>query len=137
MSRIRLTKLGAGGIGVLAFGMPAMGQSYEIAWYTIDGGGGTSTGGGFELSGTIGQHDAGGPMTGGGFEVTGGFWAGAVETGSCYADCDGTGALDIFDFICFQDAFVQMDPYANCDGNGSFDIFDFICFQDAFVTGCP
>jgi len=59
------------------------------------------------------------------------------ESVVCYADCDGSGARDIFDFLCFQDAFVQMDPYANCDGNSVFDIFDFLCFQDAFVTGCP
>jgi hypothetical protein len=57
--------------------------------------------------------------------------------GSCYADCNQTGNLDIFDFLCFQDAFVQMDPYADCTGNGVFDIFDFLCFQDAFVIGCP
>jgi hypothetical protein len=56
---------------------------------------------------------------------------------SCYADCDTSGSLDIFDFLCFQDAFVMMDPYADCDGNSAFDIFDFLCFQDAFVTGCP
>jgi len=55
----------------------------------------------------------------------------------CYADCDGDRTLGIFDFLCFQDAFVQMDPYADCDGNTAFDIFDFLCFQDAFVTGCP
>jgi len=55
----------------------------------------------------------------------------------CYADCDTNGTLDIFDFLCFQDAFVQGDPYAECDGNMVFDIFDFLCFQDAFVTGCP
>ena len=50
-------------------------QSYSIDWYTIDGGGGTSTGGVYSVSGTIGQHDAGGPMTGGNFSLTGGFWA--------------------------------------------------------------
>ena len=115
---------------------PAGAQQFEINWYTIDCGGGTSSGGAFELSGTIGQHDAGEAMTGGQFTVVGGFWAGA-GAGSCYPDCDGTGALDIFDFICFQDAFVQMDSYGDCDGSGSFDIFDFICFQDAFVIGCP
>ena len=31
---------------------------YEISWHTIDGGGGTSTGGQYSLTGTIGQHDA-------------------------------------------------------------------------------
>ena len=58
----------------------------------------------------------------------------------CYADCTqqtGVGVLDIFDFLCFQDAFVVGDPYADCDGNTTLDIFDFICFQDAFVNGCP
>jgi hypothetical protein len=45
--------------------------------------------------------------------------------------------LDVFDFLCFQDAFTLMDPYADCDGNTTFDVFDFLCFQDAFVTGCP
>ena len=57
--------------------------------------------------------------------------------GGCYPDCTGEGDLDIFDFLCFQDAFVVMDPYADCTGEGTFDIFDFLCFQDAFVVGCP
>ena len=50
-------------------------QTFTIDWFTIDGGGGTSTGGVFTVSGTIGQPDAGGPMTGPNFSLTGGFWA--------------------------------------------------------------
>jgi hypothetical protein len=50
-------------------------QSYSIDWYKVAGGGGTSTGGVYAVSGTIGQHDAGGPMTGGNYSLTGGFWA--------------------------------------------------------------
>ena len=50
-------------------------QSYTIDWHTIDGGGGSSTGGVYAVSGTIGQPDAGGPMTNGLYSVTGGFWA--------------------------------------------------------------
>lgn len=50
-------------------------QSYTIDWYTVDGGGGTSTGGVYSVSGTIGQPDAGGPMTNGQYSVAGGFWA--------------------------------------------------------------
>ena len=56
-------------------------QSYSIDWFTIDGGGGTSTGGVYSVSGTIGQPDAGGPLTNGPvtgtnhYSVTGGFWA--------------------------------------------------------------
>ena len=61
-------------LGLLLPGI-SFAQSYSIDWYKISGGGGTSTGGGFSLSGTIGQHDAGGPMTGGNYSLTGGFWA--------------------------------------------------------------
>jgi hypothetical protein len=50
-------------------------QQYSIDWHKIAGGGGTSSGGQFTLSGTIGQHDASGPMTGGNFSLTGGFWS--------------------------------------------------------------
>jgi hypothetical protein len=60
---------------VLLTGSTAHAQSYSIDWYKIAGGGGTSTGGVYSVSGTIGQHDAGGPMTGGNYSLTGGFWA--------------------------------------------------------------
>jgi hypothetical protein len=46
-----------------------------IDWYKIAGGGGTSTGGTYTASGTIGQHDAGRPMTDGNYSLTGGFWS--------------------------------------------------------------
>ena len=63
-----------------ALNLPA--QPYSIHWFTIDGGGGTSTGGAYQVSGTIGQPDAGPTMSGGSFSVEGGFWAiiGAVQT---------------------------------------------------------
>jgi hypothetical protein len=48
---------------------------FSINWFTIDGGGGTSAGGPFSVSGTIGQPDAGG-LAGGPFKVEGGFWGG-------------------------------------------------------------
>jgi hypothetical protein len=50
-------------------------SQYTINWHTIDGGGGTSTGGVYSVSGTLGQPDAGGPMTGGNYSLTGGFWS--------------------------------------------------------------
>jgi len=53
----------------------ASGQ-FAIDWSTIDGGGGTSTGGVYAVSGTIGQPDASQQtMTGGNYSLTGGFWA--------------------------------------------------------------
>jgi hypothetical protein len=48
---------------------------YELSWYTIDGGGGRSSGGPYELVGTIGQPDAA-YSSGGNFELLGGFWPG-------------------------------------------------------------
>jgi hypothetical protein len=51
-------------------------QNYLIDWYKIAGGGGTSTGATYQVTGTIGQHDAGGPVTGTNYySVTGGFWS--------------------------------------------------------------
>ena len=51
------------------------GAQYSMDWHTVAGGGGTSTGGVYSVSGSIGQHDAGGAMTGGSYSLTGGFWA--------------------------------------------------------------
>jgi hypothetical protein len=50
-------------------------QQYSVDWYKISGGGGTSTGSVYSVSGTIGQPDAGGAMSGGQYSVTGGFWS--------------------------------------------------------------
>lgn len=51
------------------------GQGFMLDWFTIDGGGGTSTGGVYSVTGTIGQPDASGPLTGGNYSLTGGFWS--------------------------------------------------------------
>jgi hypothetical protein len=62
---------------MFAWLIPTIGfaQSYSVDWYKISGGGGTSTGGTYQVSGTIGQPDASGAMSGGNYSVTGGFWS--------------------------------------------------------------
>ena len=57
--------------------LPMLGfaQSYTVDWYKIAGGGGISTGGTYQVNGTIGQPDASGAMTGGSYSLTGGFWS--------------------------------------------------------------
>ena len=67
--------------GALALAPLTHAQSYDIAWWTMDGGGGSSTGGVFAVTGTIGQPDAG-PMSGGTYTLSGGFWSllAVVET---------------------------------------------------------
>ena len=58
-----------------------VGQNYEIDWHTIDSGGVSgSSGNAYELSGTIGQHDAG-TLAGGSYALTGGFWQAAATAG--------------------------------------------------------
>ncbi|MFG0286163.1 MAG: hypothetical protein ACF8R7_17235 [Phycisphaerales bacterium JB039] len=61
----------------------------------------------------------------------------SAASAQCYPDCDGSGTLDFFDFLCFQNAFATGDPYADCDGSGTLDFFDFLCFQNEFAAGCP
>lgn len=70
-----------------------------------------------------------------------GAWRAPLNETICPADCDGSGELDVFDFLCFQDAFAVGDPYADFDTvssrGGVLDIFDFLAFQDEFVVSCP
>ncbi len=76
----------------------AVGQDYNLDWYTVDGGGAMFTAGGdFELSGTTGQWDAG-YMTGGDFELIGGFWGVTEHIGpDCPSDLSGDGQTEAYD----------------------------------------
>ena len=60
---------------ILLNGAVVRAQPYSVDWFKVSSGGGTSLGGAYSLSGTIGQHDAGGPMTGGNYSLTSGFWS--------------------------------------------------------------
>ena len=75
----RLSRVILGAAFALGAG-PAQAQ-FSIDWFTLDGGGGVSTGGVYEVRGTIGQPDTG-LSSGGPFTLAGGFWSvlGAVPT---------------------------------------------------------
>ena len=115
----------------LAFAPAALGQDFDLSWWTVDGGGAMfSTGGEFSLGSTIGQHDAG-AMTGGDFEMTGGFWAVGSASGGppcnpCDANCDGS--VDLTDVEPFILLLLGGDPCAECTGDtnndGSVDLTD-------------
>jgi len=85
------------------FSVPALSQ-YEISWYTIDGGGGQSSGGPYVLVGTIGQPDAA-YSSGGAYELLGGFWTGGPISIGC-ATC--IGDLDENNFIMMSDLFAMI-----------------------------
>jgi hypothetical protein len=75
-------------IGLVVALVSSASAQYRIDWYTVDGGGGTSTGGPYALSGTIAQPDAdvvslcsadgGAGCVNPAFEVTGGYWTGVA-----------------------------------------------------------
>ena len=67
-----LTILLAVSVGVVA-SSPQAGH-FAISWWTADGGGGSSQGGAYTLSGTAGQADAG-ITSGGRYSLAGGFWS--------------------------------------------------------------
>jgi hypothetical protein len=60
----------------------------------------------------------------------------AELAGACYADLDGSGVLDLFDFLAFTNAFNAGEAAGDCNGDGAFDLFDFLCFTNAFNAGC-
>ena len=125
------------------------GGGYDLTWNTIDGGGGTSTGGGFELSGTAGQPDAGALASADGtFKLKGGFWPGAPCPFDIPADYDGDCDVDHADYLSWEACASGTDvPYAgDCsdtdfDGDLDTDQRDFAVFQRCItgedITGDP
>ncbi len=124
-------------------------DNYALDWWTVDGGGQMwSTGGGFELSGTIGQPDAG-AMTGGGFELTGGFWvSGVAGPAICPGDmnCDGRATfadIDLFvEALAGESAWNQNHPgcpwlNADCNHSGTVTFADIDPFVAVIGTTCP
>jgi uncharacterized protein (TIGR03118 family) len=61
---------------------------------------------------------------------------GSISSVTCYADQNGDGALDLFDFLAFVNAFEANDAGADCDADGALNLFDFLCFTNAFNAGC-
>jgi hypothetical protein len=119
---IALGGVGGSGVSTPSFpGLPQGDRPSAFALAEMDGN--LLVGGSFVDVGSPGQPAAGIAMV-------------APCDGACYADCDESGALDFFDFLCFQNAFAGAEPYADCDASGALDFFDFLCFQNEFAAGC-
>ena len=106
-----------------------IGGGFDLTWSTIDSGGVMrSTGGAFELSGTIGQADAG-VMAGGDLTLTGGFWFEVLPS-----DCNEDGVVNLFDYDTFQTCLTgpgggPLSPGCNC--------YDFDRDGVATLLDCP
>jgi hypothetical protein len=100
---------------------------YEITRHTIDGGGGTSSGGQYIVSGTIGQHDAA-YSQGGDYELLGGFWPGEPLC-----------TVEFEDFARFAEYWLESGPDlpADLDGDGSVDAGDLENFVYEWLYYCP
>lgn len=116
---------------------------YAIESHTIDCGGGTSIGGGFEINGTIGQPDASSPaspLTGGGYALQSGFWA--LPSGcTCPGDLDGNAQVNGGDIQLFVDCLLHGGDCtcADLDGTGGVSSADVGFFVSLLVSGagCP
>ncbi|MFQ5590958.1 MAG: hypothetical protein ACE5HE_07340 [Phycisphaerae bacterium] len=117
----------------------APGITYDLSWFTVDGGGAMqSNGGDYVLSGTIGQPDAGREvMVGDAFELTGGFWF-RIPPG----DCEDDGDVDLNDFQAFEGCLTgpEVSPIADAcrcfdvDRNGVVDLVDLALVQTTFTS---
>ena len=100
---------------------------YEISWGTIDGGGGTSTGGPYVLTGAIGQPDAAWAR-GGKFELLGGFWPGGPL---CLVEFD--------DFARLAQLWLDVGSglAGDVDGDNDVDFEDLSWLADFWLCYCP
>jgi hypothetical protein len=64
---------------VLTAGVAIAQTGYTLPWSTANGGGGSSSGDGYTIQGTVGQTQVN-TLTGGGYTLSGGYWIPASET---------------------------------------------------------
>ena len=106
---------------------------YSISWYTIDGGGGTSSGGSYQLTGTIGQPDAGyhdeAP-----YELLGGFWVGGPL---CIVNLEDFAQFAAYWLEVSCDAGNNYCGGANLDGENGVNIDDLTLLANEWLNVCP
>ena len=102
---------------------------YDLSSYTIDNGGGVSTGGAYIVRGTIGQHDAA-YSEGEQYELLGGFWPGEP---TCFVDFE--------HFAMFAQYWLENDDNLPADlyedENDIVDLLDLKEFVDEWLCYCP
>jgi hypothetical protein len=113
-------------ISMMVF-LPAALADYQIVWSTIDSGGGTSSGGTYQLSGTIGQPDAAYSASGQ-YEILGGFWPGGPLC-----------TVDFHHFARFASYWLDTDTGLPADlyEDGTVDYYDLAEFVDLWLCYCP
>ncbi len=102
-------------------------STYVLDWYTIDGGGGQSSGGPYVLTGTIGQPDAG-YLDGDNYELLGGFWVGGPLC-----------IVNFIDFANFAEYWLQSGSGLPADlyEDGTINYDDLLEFANVWLCICP
>jgi hypothetical protein len=113
-------------MGMVLFAAMVTAAEYEIPWHTIDGGGGTSTGGPYSITGTIGQADTG-VSSAGAFVNSAGFWPGNF---GC--------VVNLTDLKRLAEAWLSSGVLlADLDLSGKVDMADFAMLSGWWMTHCP
>ncbi len=119
--------------------------AYDLSWWTVDGGGSTSTtGGGYNLAGSIGQPDVG-MSSADSYSLIGGFWPGVVERGEAppcaIYDLNHDGFIDLDDInlVLYNSIFTGTlyDPIYDLIPDGVVDIADVFEVAVHFGESCP
>ena len=129
---IKVTKNILWSMCVLLFSLPVC-ADYEINWHTIDGGGGTSSGGAYIVRGTAGQPEAG-VMAGGSYELLGGFWPGGPL---CFVDFEHFARFAEYWLDAPCNAGNDWCGGADLDQLGDVDGTDLGLFVDEWLYWCP
>jgi hypothetical protein len=143
MSNNKRAKLAVGVVISVLAATVLMADDINLDWWTIDGGGGMfSTGGGLELSGTVGQPDAGAALIGGSLELVGGFWSAvAGEDEFCFGDLDGDNAIGLADLAQLLGQYGETSGMTyedgDLDGDGDVDLADLAALLGVYGTTCP
>jgi len=99
---------------------------YKIPWHTIDGGGGTSTGGPYTLTGTIGQPDTG-VSSAGVYVNSAGYWPGNFGY-----------VVNLTDLKLLAEAWMNIGTNpADLDASGKVDMSDFAVLSCWWLNHCP
>lgn len=97
----------------------------RIDWSTLDGGAGTCAGGGFAVSGTIGQPDVG-TLRSGSYTFIGGFWAGQISPNNPRTDSDRDGIPDEWERSHGLNPGDPNDARLDSDGDGMTDLEEYV-----------
>jgi hypothetical protein len=118
--------IGYAAICMVIFAAAGFAVQYEIPWQTIDGGGGTSSGGPNSLTGTIGQADTG-VSSEGLYVNSGGFWPGNF---GCL--------VNLTDLKRLAEAWMNIGTNpADLDASGKVDLDDFAVLSYWWMNHCP